>query len=96
MYRRGGVAYGAVEKIIGACWKTNPWVIEGDDQDESRSETAWERKVKPLASIAFWRKIGEADRRRLVGRFPGLILRIRDSQAWDQPVACEKGYDSLP
>src|SRR5690606_12653802 len=34
----------------------------------------------------FWRKIAEADRRRLVGRFSGLILRIRDSQAWDQPV----------
>lgn len=86
LYRRGGIAFGAVEKIVGACWKTNPWVIEGDDQDESRPETAWERKLKPLASVAFWRKFAEADRRRLVGRFSGLILRIRDSQAWDQPV----------
>lgn len=86
LYRRGGIAYGAVEKIVGACWKTNPWVIEGDDQDESRPETAWERKIKPLASVAFWRKFAEADRRRLVGRFSGLILRIRDSQAWNQPV----------
>ncbi len=86
LYRRGGVAYGAVEKIIGACWKTDPWIIEGDDQDESRPETAWERKTKRIATAKVWRKFAEADRRRLVGRFSGLILRIRDSQAWDQPV----------
>lgn len=86
LYRRGGIAHGAVEKLIGSCWKTDPWVIEGDKQDESRLETAWERRLKPITTAKFWRQFAEADRRRLVGRFSALILRVRDSQAWDQPV----------
>ncbi|HCE9878480.1 TPA: DUF1073 domain-containing protein, partial [Pseudomonas aeruginosa] len=69
------------------CWKTNPQVIEGDDQDRSKDETEWERKNKPLiAGGRFWRAVSEADRRRLVGRYSGLLLHIRDSQPWDRPV----------
>lgn len=87
MYRRGGIAHGAVEKIVTTCWKTNPQVIEGDDQDRSKDETEWERKNKPLiAGGRFWRAVSEADRRRLVGRYSGLLLHIRDSQPWDRPV----------
>ncbi|AZV93581.1 DUF1073 domain-containing protein [Bordetella sp. J329] len=86
LYRRGGVAHGAVEKVVKNCWKTFPWVIQGEEHDESRKETPWERKVKATANVPFWRSVMEADRRRLVGRFSGLILRIRDSQDWDQPV----------
>ena len=44
LYRRGGIAHGAVEKLVGKCWQTNPEVIEGDDADESENETAWEKK----------------------------------------------------
>lgn len=29
LYRRGGIAYGAVNKLVSNCWKTNPQVIEG-------------------------------------------------------------------
>lgn len=86
LYRRGGVAHGAVEKVVKNCWKTFPWVIQGDKQDESSKETPWERRLKAQANVPFWRSFMEADRRRLVGRFAGLILRIRDSQDWDQPV----------
>lgn len=86
LYARSGTAHGAVSKIIGACWKTNPWVIEGDDQDESRAETTWEKSLTPLASVAFWRGIMEADRRRLVGRYSGLVLRIRDNGKWHEEV----------
>lgn len=86
LYRRGGIAHGAVEKLIGSCWKTDPWVIEGDEQDEARDETPWERRLKPITTPKFWRQFAEADRRRLVGCFSALILRVRDSQAWDQPV----------
>ena len=87
LYARGGVAHGAVEKLIGNCWKSAPWLIEGDDQDKAEDETAWERALKPLLNGGrFWRAIAEADRRRLVGRYSGLLLQIRDSQGWDQPV----------
>ncbi|MGV8691051.1 anti-CBASS protein Acb1 family protein, partial [Pseudomonas aeruginosa] len=45
------------------------------------------RKNKPLiAGGRFWRAVSEADRRRLVGRYSGLLLHIRDSQPWDRPV----------
>lgn len=86
LYRRGGVAHGAVEKIIGAVWKTSPWVIEGDDQDNSRDETDWERSNRQVLTPRLWRWWAEADRRRLVGRYSGLLIHFRDSSQWDQPV----------
>jgi len=86
LYRRGGVANGAVTKIIGACWRTNPWVIQGEPQDESREETPWERRIKVLLTPRFWAAVAEADRRRLVCRYSALVLRVRDSKDWDQPV----------
>ncbi|ANI14471.1 DUF1073 domain-containing protein [Pseudomonas citronellolis] len=87
LYRRGGVAHGAVGKVIGLCWRTNPWIIEGDDQDGAKVETAWEATLKPLmARGKFWKAFAEADTRRLVGRFSGLLLQVRDGNNWDQPV----------
>lgn len=90
LYRRNGLASGAVDKLTGTCWKTNPWVIEGDDQDESRQETAWEKQATQVLTARLWRKLREADARRLVGRYSGLILRVRDSGRWDEPVKAGK------
>ncbi|GAB1837137.1 DUF1073 domain-containing protein [Achromobacter xylosoxidans] len=86
LYRRGGIAHGAIGKIISACWKTNPWVIEGDDQDNARDETPWERGNKQVFTPKFWRSVAEADKRRLVGRYSGLLLQVRDSGRWDEPI----------
>ncbi|MDF3863472.1 DUF1073 domain-containing protein [Pseudomonas denitrificans (nom. rej.)] len=87
LYRRGGVAHGAVNKVIGLCWRTNPWIIEGDDQDGAKDETPWETALTPLmARGKFWQAFAEADTRRLVGRFSGLLLQVRDGKNWDQPV----------
>ncbi|HBM7591751.1 TPA: DUF1073 domain-containing protein [Enterobacter asburiae] len=86
LYRRGGIAHGAVEKLVGKCWQTNPEIIEGDDADESENETAWEKKSKQVFTNRFWRSFSEADRRRLVGRYAGILLHVNDSLAWDQPV----------
>ena len=86
LYRRGGIAHGAVEKLVGECWQTNPEIIEGDDADESENETAWEKKSKQVFTNRFWRSFSEADRRRLVGRYAGILLHVNDSLAWDQPV----------
>lgn len=90
LYRRNGLASGAVNKLTATCWKTDPWVIEGDDQDESRQETAWEQQATQVLTARLWRKIREADARRLVGRYSGLILRVRDSGRWDEPVKAGK------
>jgi hypothetical protein len=78
LYRRGGIAHGAVEKLVGKCWQTNPEIIEGDDADESENETAWEKKSKQVFTNRFWRSFSEADRRRLVGRYAGILLHVRD------------------
>ncbi|WP_322997944.1 anti-CBASS protein Acb1 family protein [Castellaniella sp.] len=87
LYRRGGLGHGAVEKLVGTCWKTSPWVIEGDDQDESRPETAWEKSATQTLTARVWRAFADADRRRLVGRFAGLLLHINDGHQWSQPAA---------
>jgi hypothetical protein len=87
LYRRGGIAHGAINKIIGACWNTSPWVIEGDDQDNASEETKWERSLTPIIDGGrFWKTIAEADLRRLVGRYSGILIQLRDSGRWDQPV----------
>lgn len=86
LYRRGGISHGAVEKLVGKCWQTNPEIIEGDDADESKDETIWEKNTKKVFTKRLWRAFAEADRRRLVGRYAGILLHINDSRAWDQPV----------
>ncbi|HHD0741188.1 TPA: host specificity factor TipJ family phage tail protein [Citrobacter freundii] len=95
LYRRGGIAHGAVEKLVGKCWQTNPEIIEGDDADESKDETAWEKKTKKVFTKRLWRAFAEADRRRLVGRYAGILLHINDSRTWDQPVVRGKSLKKV-
>ncbi|HBY4992053.1 gp5 [Klebsiella pneumoniae] len=95
LYRRGGIAHGAVEKLVGKCWQTNPEIIEGDDADESKDETAWEKKAKKVFTKRLWRAFAEADRRRLVGRYAGILLHINDSRKWYQPVVRGKSLKKV-
>lgn len=95
LYRRGGIAHGAVEKLVGKCWQTNPEIIEGDDADESKDETSWEKNAKKVFTKRLWRAFAEADRRRLVGRYAGILLHINDSRKWDQPVVSGKSLKKV-
>lgn len=95
LYRRGGIAHGAVEKLVGKCWQTNPEIIEGDDADESENETAWENKSKQVFNNRFWRSFAEADRRRLVGRYAGILLHVRDGKDWNLPVTKGRGLQKI-
>lgn len=95
LYRRGGIAHGAVEKLVGKCWQSNPEIIEGDDDDESKDETAWETKSKQVFTNRFWRAFAEADRRRLVGRYAGLLLHVRDDKDWNLPVVKGRGLQKV-
>ncbi|KAB2514005.1 DUF1073 domain-containing protein, partial [Enterobacter hormaechei] len=79
LYRRGGIAHGAVEKLVGKCWQSNPEIIEGEKSDETRKETQWEYKAKQVFTNRLWRAFLDADRRRLVGRYAGILLHIRDN-----------------
>lgn len=95
LYRRGGIAHGAVEKIAGKCWQTNPEIIEGDASDETRQETAWEIKTKQVFTNRLWRSFFDADRRRLVGRYAGILLHIRDSKAWNLEATKGRGLEKV-
>lgn len=87
LYRRGGIAHGAIEKLVGKCWQSFPEVIQGDASNKRKRETPWERRNKPLLGASwFWRMVADADRKRLIGRWSALLLHVADGKPWDQPV----------
>lgn len=92
LYARGGIAAGVVNKLAGRCWSTNPGLVQGDKDDKDKDVTPWEESLKPvLRDGRLWRQFHEADKRRLVGRYSGLILRIRDNRPLNQPVVKGRG-----
>lgn len=95
LYRRGGIAHGAVRKIIGTCWLSNPEIIEGEKADETRKVTAWESKAKAVFTHRFWRAFADADLRRLVGRYAGILLHIRDGKDWNLPATKGRGLEKV-
>jgi len=95
LFRRGGIAHGAVRKLISACWKSNPEIIEGEERDEASAETTWERKAKRVFTHRFWRAFADADMRRLVGRYSGILLHVRDSKDWNLAVTRGSGLEKI-
>lgn len=95
LYRRGGIAHGAVNKLASNCWKTNPQVIEGEQSDESQEMTPWERGSIQVFNHRFWRTFARADVRRLVGRWAGILLHIKDSREWIEPVVKGKALQKI-
>lgn len=88
LYERQGVAHGVVNLLNEKCFETNPWVIQGDEYDEKRKETPWEKEFRLLAKKSkLWKAFKVADCYRLVGRYSAIILQLADGKAWDQPVA---------
>lgn len=87
LYERQGIAHGVVDLLNEKCFETNPWVIEGDEFDEKRPETPWEKSVRLFAKKSkLWKAFKTADAYRLVGRYSGIILQIADGGNWDTPV----------
>src|SRR5690606_24294040 len=55
--------------------------------DRAEEVTPWENSLKPiLKGGRFWRAFAEADRRRMVGRYSALLLRVRDSGRLSEPI----------
>lgn len=96
LYSRQGIAAGAVGKLSGRCWSTNPQLVQGDKEKKDKEVTPWEDSLKPVLNRGrLWAQFKEADKRRLVGRYSALILRIRDEKTWDQPVVAGRGLAGL-
>ncbi len=88
LYDRQGVAFGVVNLLNGKCFETNPWVIQGDENDEKEAETAWEKSVRLFAKKSkLWKAFKAADEYRLVGNYAAIILQIADGKKWTDPVS---------
>lgn len=85
MWRRGGMAHGAVERLVDRCWSENPYLIEGTDSADSKQESPWEAGVRRYCeAIGLWAAWADLDRKRLVGGCAGLILEAPGK--WSEPI----------
>ena len=85
MYRRHSVAAAGVNVTLETCWTDYPTILDGDSDDDSSYDTAWEVAANALLK-KYWSKIKDADRRNLVGRYSALFIQVRDNQTLDQPI----------
>ncbi|MEQ1967686.1 phage portal protein [Xenorhabdus nematophila] len=84
-YERNAVAHAAVHRLLDGCWQDNPTIIDGEEKKESDVTSAWEQKVTKILK-PFWSKIKDADRRNMVGHYSALLIQVRDSRAWNEPI----------
>lgn len=94
-YHRSGLAFSAVNKLISKCWSSFPSVIEGEDKDKSEKETTWEKSTKGILTQRLWKAFAEADKRRLVGRYAGILIHFRDNKKWNEPVDRGRGIEKF-
>lgn len=83
MYSRNGLAAAAIDKTTAKTWESNPEVWETAHPAESPLEEDIRRRFRRLR---VWQKMAECDRRSMVGRYSGLILRLADGKQFDQSV----------
>lgn len=92
-YRRGGAGHGAVHRLLDKCWAESPRVKKPAED----AETPWEESVEAvLRAINGWAKLRDFDRRNMVGRYAGLIMRVADNQALNQPLKRGALRDLVP
>ncbi|UXY08990.1 DUF1073 domain-containing protein [Kosakonia sp. ML.JS2a] len=84
-YRRGSTGFSAVHKLLDSCWIDKPTIIDGDEDRESTTTTEWEKAVTKLMK-KHWAKIKDADRRNMIGRYSALLIQVRDSRDWSEPI----------
>lgn len=82
-YTRHPAAHGAIHRLLDGCWQKKPRI----KQSEAEDVTDWETKLKGIfKALKAWSKLRDFDRRNMIGRYAGLIYRLSDGQALDQPV----------
>lgn len=83
--RRNAVAGAAVSRMVDGCWEDFPEVYEGDKTKDATKQTQWDKRVNKLLKRC-WKQIKGADRRNLVGRYSALLIQVKDSKPWREPV----------
>lgn len=88
LYTRNGVGGGIVDKLADKTWQSQPELIEGDENDKNKDQSANERELAAFAKrTKLWRNFRAMDVKRMVGNYSAIILRIADGQDWDKPAA---------
>lgn len=85
IYRRNAAGFAVVHRLLDGCWQDLPVIVEGEEANESRETTPWEKNVTRLMK-KHWAKVKDADRRNMVGRYSALLIQVRDNQAWSKPI----------
>lgn len=85
LYRRNGIANGIITRMVDTCWRDHPYAIQGEKRDDSTSLKPWERRAEHVLNESFWDAFKEADKRRLIGRYSGLIMQINDRKPNEKP-----------
>ena len=84
MYKRNGLARGAITKTVEKTWENVPQFLESPaDEKETKLEKAMAEALKRLR---FWQHVAETDRRSMVGRYSALILRVGDNKKFNEPI----------
>ena len=87
LYQRNSIAFGGINRLVDKSWQDEPWIIEGDEPEESEANTAFDNEARQLFKrLGAWQAFAEADRRRCVGTYAGLILHVADGKRWDEPL----------
>lgn len=88
MYRRNSLAHAAVNKTIQKSWQDTPFLQEKQrDAGGEVKETAIEKTIRErFSDLRVWQQLAEADRRSMVGKYSGVILRLADSKRFIDPV----------
>ena len=83
--RRNAVAGAAVSRMVDGCWEDFPDIYEGDKTKDATKQTQWDKRVNKLLKRC-WKQIKGAERRNLVGRYSALLIQVKDSKQWRDPV----------
>lgn len=90
MFCRNGIARAGIEKTVLKTWQDFPFLLEAErdgSEGSQKKETKLERDVRQrFDDLRFWQHLAEADRRSLVGKYSGVILRLADSKRFQEPV----------
>lgn len=90
MYTRNGIAAAGVNKTVQKTWEQNPFLLEKErdgSQKGGDKETKLELDIRQrFADLRLWARLADADRRSMVGRYAGVILRFADSKRFSEPV----------
>ncbi|EMF4699070.1 DUF1073 domain-containing protein [Serratia marcescens] len=84
-YTRNAIASASVNCMVDGCWEDFPEVYEGDETKDATKQTPWDKRINKLLRRC-WKQIKGADRRNLVGRYSALLIQVKDSKPWREPV----------